>query len=51
VELFLLPFYEAMSLPSGDDHCVGLHRSTAKLHGMMECWVDPLSIIPIFQFR
>jgi hypothetical protein len=30
VELLLLPFYEAMSLPSGDDHCVGLHRLNTK---------------------
>jgi hypothetical protein len=30
VELFLLPLHEAKSLPSGDDHCVGLHRSTVR---------------------
>jgi hypothetical protein len=25
--LFLLPFYEANALSSGDDHCVCFHRS------------------------
>jgi hypothetical protein len=40
VELFLLPFHEAMALSSGDDHCVGLHRSIEATWGigMMEQW-------------
>ena len=29
VELFLLPLREAMSFPSGDDHCISIHRSNA----------------------
>jgi hypothetical protein len=28
--LFLLPFYEANALSSGDDHCVCFHRSMTK---------------------
>jgi hypothetical protein len=34
-----------VALPSGDDDCIGLHHSTAKLHGMKE-----YSIIPLFQY-
>ena len=28
VELFLLPFHEALALPGGDDYCIGLHHPT-----------------------
>jgi hypothetical protein len=49
VELFLFPFHEALALPSGDNDCIGLHHSTAKLHGMMEYSI--FSLIPIFQFE
>jgi hypothetical protein len=48
VELFLHPFHETVALPSGDNDCIGLHHSTAKLHGMMEYSI--FSLIPIFQF-
>jgi hypothetical protein len=29
--LFLLPFHEAKSLSSGDNDCVGFHRSIDKI--------------------
>jgi hypothetical protein len=43
VELFLLPFHEAMALSSGDDHCVGFHLFSIPVPFSM--------LIPLFPFR
>ncbi len=48
VELFLPSLHETLALASGDNQCIGLHHSTAKLHGMMECWNTGITGEPIF---